>query len=103
MAQTKPFAAVVMEFNNPGTSDAALIISQAADRRFTPDKKIVLAQIKETVPYSLKGREATLEVGICKTAETCSRISWDEGKFRVIVIVKSTPFDLIRIAESMLR
>ncbi|MCL4475171.1 MAG: hypothetical protein M1508_02950 [Nitrospirae bacterium] len=103
LAQAKPFAAIVMEFRHMGTGDSALIISQAASPRFVPDKKIKIVQIKERVAYSLKGREALLEVGACKNDEPCSQISWNEGKYRIMVIIKSTPFDLIKIADSMLR
>lgn len=103
LAQSRPFVAVVMEFRNVETGDISLIISQAADKGFIPDRKITLAQVKERVAYPLKGRAALLEVGACKNDMSCSRISWDEGNYRVKVETKTTPFELIKIADSMLR
>lgn len=102
-AQTKPFAAVVMEFKNMEKGDTALIISQtAAGKSLAYDKKIKIQQIKENIRYKLKGRNALLEVGVCVNDEPCSRISWDEGKYRIDAIIKSTPIDLLKIVESML-
>lgn len=103
LAQSKPFIAVVMEFRNMETGETALIISQAEDRAFSPDKKIVISQIKEKVNYPLNGRPSILEVGVCKDDVPCSKISWDEGNNTIRVEMKSTPFELMRIAESMIR
>lgn len=102
LAQSKPFTAVAMEFRNMETGETALIISQAAVRDFAPDNKIVISQIKERVNYSLNGRSSLLEVGACKDDVPCSRISWEEGGNWIRVEMKSTPFELIRIAESMI-
>jgi len=103
LAQSKPFVAIVMEFRNVQTADVALVISQTAEKSFTPDKKILFVHIKEKVDYSLKGRPAVLEVGKCKDDVPCSRISWDEGAYRMTVEMKSAPFDLLKIADSMLK
>ena len=103
LAQSRPFIAIVMEFKNGETGDIALVISQAADKSFVPDKKITIVQIKERVNYPLKGRSVLLEVGVCKKDVPCSRISWDEGKYRITIEMKSAPFELIKIADSMLR
>jgi len=102
LAQSKPFVAVVMEFRNVETGETDLIISQAASRDFAPDKKIVISQIKERVNYPLNGRPSILEVGVCKNDVPCSRISWDEGSNEIRVEMKSPPFELIKIAESMI-
>ena len=103
-AQTRPFTAIVMEFRNVETGDVGLIISQVSSgARFIPDNKIKIEQVREKVNYSLKGRNVFLEVGTGKGDEPCSRLSWTEGKYRITVIMKSRPFDLLKIAESMLR
>lgn len=103
-AQTKPFTAIVMEFKNLEKGDVGLIISQvAAGARFIPDDKIRMAQVREKVNYSLKGRKVFLEVGTGRGDEPCSRLSWTEGQYRITVIMKSRPFDLLQIAESMVR
>lgn len=103
LAQAKPYPAVVTVYARAGSGEAVLVISQAASDRFPRDAALAISAVKERVPYRLNGRDALLEVGLCKTGETCSRISWKEGDFRIIAAMKATPFELIRIAESMLR
>ena len=100
-AQTKPFMAVVTEFARNDGTDTCLIISQAAAPHSLVDKKIKMRLVKEQVHYSLKGRDALLVVGECKEDEPCSSISWDEGADRISIIMKSTPVDLVKIAESL--
>lgn len=102
MAQGRPFAAVVMEFNRLEEGDIGLIISQAASSSFDATRKIKVSEVMETVAYDLKGRKAVLEVGTCEAGGTCSRISWDEGPYTIRVAMKSPPFELIKMAQSML-
>jgi hypothetical protein len=102
LAQSRPFLAVVMEFHRAGKGDTVLVIVQSQSRDFSPGKKIKIIRTREKVRYPLKGREAVLEVGTCKNEEPCSTISWDEGKYRIQVTMKSPPFELIKIAESMI-
>ncbi|HAM51943.1 MAG TPA: hypothetical protein DCP92_15115 [Nitrospiraceae bacterium] len=102
LAQTKPYPAVLMAFNQTGKRGVALVISQAASSAFSGNEFIKFVQITEKVPYRLKAREALLEVGTCKNDEPCSRLSWTEGNYRIALAMKSPPFELIRIAESML-
>ncbi|MCL5023212.1 MAG: hypothetical protein M1497_07575 [Nitrospirae bacterium] len=103
LAQSRPFLAVVMEFTQGKTGDVALVISQAADKRFAPDGTIAILQIKDQVNYTLKGRTALLEVGTCGNEIPCSRISWDEANYRISLTIKAPPFELVKIADSMLR
>ena len=103
LAQTKPFQAIIMEFKHIENGDTAIIISQVASQDSIADNKLRMTQVRERVPYPLKGRKAALIVGTCKNDEQCSQISWDEGKYKMSIIMKSTPFDLIKIAESMVR
>jgi hypothetical protein len=102
LAQTKPFSAVLMVFNQAGKRDVALVVSQATSASFSGNAIIAFDQIKEAVPYQLKARSALLEVGTCKKDEPCSRLSWIENDFRITLTMKSQPFELIKIAESML-
>lgn len=102
LAQNKPFIAMVIEVNHAEKGDIALIISQSTSTEFTPDEKIKMLRIEERVSYPLKGRNMILEAGICKREEPCSRIIWDEGRYRISVTAKSTPPDLIKIVESMI-
>ena len=101
LAQTKPFTAVVMEFRSKSKEDVALIICQSASADFAPDGRLDIVQVREKTAYSLKGREALLEVGACRNNEPCSRMSWNEGGYRMTVAMESTPFDLIKVSESM--
>ncbi|HTR44733.1 MAG TPA: hypothetical protein VMH06_03405 [Thermodesulfovibrionales bacterium] len=101
LAQTKPFDAVVMEFRDKEKGDVALVIVQSASERFRPDRKIEMVQTKERVTYLLKGREALLDIGACRNEEPCCTLSWKEGPYRMTLVMKSVPVDLIRVAESM--
>lgn len=103
LAQGRPFPAVVMEFEKTGGKDTVLVISQAASAEFRAAGRIRFLEVVETLRYSLKGRDALLEVGRCARGEQCAGISWTEGEFRIAVQAKSSPFELIRIAESMVR
>jgi hypothetical protein len=102
LAQAKPYPAVLMVFNQAGKRDVALVVSQSAAGTLSGNAFIKFVQITETVPYHFKAREALLEVGTCKNNEPCSRLSWTESNYRITLTMKSPPFELIRIAESML-
>lgn len=101
-AQKKPFIAVIMEFSHATNRDIALIISQSYSVSFVPGEKIRIAQVREKVSYPLKGRNLLLEAGICNNEEPCSRITWEEGKHRIIVTARFSAPELIKIVESML-
>lgn len=104
LAQSKPYPALLMVFHRGPDRDPALVISQAASDSFTGDSYITFVRITEKAQYQLKGRRSLLEVGTCSDDEQpCSRIAWTEGNMRTIVQMKSSPFETIRIAESMLR
>ncbi len=103
LAQGKPYPAVVMEFERTTGKETMLLISQSTSPDFLPGDKIKIIHVKESVSYVIKGRNATLKVGECRRDDPCSAISWKEGELRIHVLAKSTPFELIRIAESMLR
>jgi len=103
LAQGKPFPALIMEFGQTEGTSAGLVISQSLSDTFRTDGKIRMAQLKEKVRYPLKGRDSTLEVGTCSSGEPCSRVSWKEGNTHITVMARSTPLELIKVAESMLR
>ena len=103
LAQSKPFPAVVMEFRDGKTHETILFVSQVSGvDRSVSEKKIEIVQIKERADYTLKGRKSLLVVGQCEDLKPCSQIAWQEGEFRIFIAMKSGPFDLIRIAESMI-
>jgi hypothetical protein len=103
LAQSRPFIAVLMEFADGKTGDVNLVISQVADKGSVPENKIALVQTREKTTYPLKGRDALLEVGFCRNDVPCSRISWHEGSYTISVAMKAPPFELLKIADSMLR
>ncbi len=102
IAQGKPFPAVFMKFAQTGTGNIAMVIVQA-EGYFDAGKPIEIVSVTESVEYHLKGKKAVLTVGIGKKGEPCSRITWQEGKRFLSVTMRSTPFELTKIAESMIR
>jgi hypothetical protein len=106
LAQGKPYPAVIMEFERSGEGKArgvGMMIYQAAENDFFPGGPLELSRVKERATYPLKGRSAILEVGSDAKGEPCSRISWREKEVRITVLARLTPFELMRVAESMLR
>ncbi|HEY5764397.1 MAG TPA: hypothetical protein VIS30_00075 [Candidatus Deferrimicrobiaceae bacterium] len=102
-AQGTPFPALLLEFEKPIGKETALLISQAESESFFPEERIRFLEVRQNVAYTLKGREARLQVGVCPGGETCAGIAWKEGRYHIVVRAKTSPFELIRIAESMLR
>jgi hypothetical protein len=103
LAQGKPYFASVMEFTRANTGDIALVITQSEGGTLSVEKPIEILVVKEKVRYVMKGREAVLTVGSCRNDEPCSGITWQEGKYTMNVLMKSTPFELTKIVDSMLR
>ena len=106
LAQGKPYPAVIMEFERSGegkTREVGMMIYQAAGDDFSPGGPLKISRIREQATYSLKGRSAILEVGSGVKGEPCSRISWREKDVRITVLALLTPFELMKVAERMLR
>lgn len=101
-AQTKPYSAVVMEFAGKDRADLFVVATQTAKGHPPVEERIRMTLLRDKVPYPFKGRQAVLEVGICGNDVQCSRLSWDEGDYRIAVIMKSSPRDLVLMAESMI-
>ena len=106
LAQGKPFPAVIMEFGRSGegkTGEVGMMIYQATEDGFSPGGTLVISRVRERATYLLKGRPAILEVGSGVKGEPCSRISWREKDVRITVLARLTPFELMKVAESMLQ
>jgi len=106
LAQGKPYPAVIMEFERSGEGKAreiGMMIYQATRDDFSPGGTLAISRIRERATYPLKGRSAILEVGSGVKGEPCSRISWREKDVRITVLARLTPFELMKVAESMLR
>ncbi len=103
LAQKKPYKAVVMEFRGAGAAGTALIVIQsAAPGADAQLQRITLSGLKEETQYRLKGKMVLLQVGTCDKEKTCSRMTWQDNGLRYSVLLLSSPFELIRIAESMI-
>ncbi len=103
LGQTTPALDIFMTFKRAGAGDIALTVRQTVARSESADPLIRLVQVTEKVSYRLKGRNAVLEVGACKDNVECCRISWMEKEYTITVAMKSSPFEVIKIAESMIR
>lgn len=102
IAQTRPYTAVVMEFMRTDGDDICLVVAQTEVPRSPPRVRISLAEVRESVRHSLKGRPAFLETGLCDDGGVCSRISWEEDGYRILIIGRSAPAQLEKIAESVI-
>ena len=100
-AQTRPYAMILMECTRQRDNKVSLIISQSALPHPGPKVALEMIRINERVQYRFKGRNAELYVGRCGTDEPCSRISWNESRYHVEVIMLSPPSEIVKIAESM--
>jgi len=103
LAQSKPYFAMVMEFTRADKRNTALVISQSEGKALNVENPIEISTVTERVHYTIKGRDAVLTVGACGKEEPCSGIAWIEGRYTMTVLMKSTPFELTKIVESMLR
>jgi hypothetical protein len=102
-AQTRPYPAVVTHFRGSETpGETILIITQTALNHPPLSNSIRLTSVRETVRYPFKGRVAVLEVGPCQKDDTCSRMTWDEAEFRITLVMRSSPAELVQMAESMI-
>lgn len=102
LAQKKPYEAVIMEFRKAETAETVLVIIQSSlQGRYSQLERIPMVEVKEDTSYLLKGRRAELQVGTCAGGVTCSRISWDDSGLHCTVLFMAPPFELIKIAESM--
>jgi hypothetical protein len=103
-AQKDPYTAVVMEFKESGTKKTALILIQASsDDGGRQLQRIALTQVKEETQYRLKEKTVLLQVGMCDTGTPCSKMVWQDNGLYHTLLLMSSPFELIKIAESMIR
>lgn len=101
MAQASPFPALVMSFTGAGKEETVLVLSQSAGETLRTAEQLELSDIREERPFVMRGYDAMLTVGECRDKQPCSRISWSEDGFLLTVQMRSAPFELTRIAESM--
>lgn len=100
--QTTPYPAVIFEFGGADRKGVFLAITQTRTPHRPLQEPIRIVAIREKVSYPFKGRTALLEVGACADGTTCSRFTWDENGDRLSLVLRSSPVELVRIAESMI-
>lgn len=104
VAQKRPYQALVAEFRENVSGKTALVIIQSAlpgaERQL---QRIRISQVNEQTEYWLKGRPAILRIGTCDNGMQCSALIWQERSVYCSVLFASSPFELIKIAESMVR
>jgi hypothetical protein len=101
-AQTTPYAAVMMEYRGRDQQTIYLVTTQTARPNPPLQERLRLVEVREKVRYPFKGRTAVLEVGVCRDSEQCCRMSWEEGDYLITLVLRSSPMELVRIAESMI-
>jgi hypothetical protein len=101
LAQESPFPALIMSFSNAEKNKIVLVLTQASGNMLQPGDQFEIVNVREQVPFLMHGKNATLTVGECRDREPCSRITWSEDKFQMTVQMRSAPFELVRIAESI--
>ena len=102
LAQKKPYKAIVIEFREAEAMNTVLIIVLSSLHDSTNRlQRIIMTDLKEKTEFMLKGKNAHLEVGTCDNGVTCSRINWQENSLHFTVLLMSSPFELIKVAESM--
>ncbi|MCK9419075.1 MAG: hypothetical protein M0R70_06830 [Nitrospirae bacterium] len=103
LAQKKPYQAVVMEFKDAKTKETSLIVIQSSlsgsDGQL---QRIRLSHDREETRYRLKNKSVLLQVGMCDNGMRCSKMTWQDNGLFYTVLLTSSPFELIRIAESMI-
>lgn len=103
LAQKRPYRAVVAEYHMEGTMKTGLILILSS----LPGgdlwlQRIPMTELKEKRGYSLKGKVVVLEVGSCGKEEVCSRVTWQDECINMTVLLMSSPFEVLKVAESMI-
>lgn len=100
-AQTHPYPAVVMEFRSSDMNETVLTITQTALPHPPLVEKIHMNLVRASISFPLKDRPAVLESGLCQGGEQCSKLTWDDGAYRLSLVMMDAPVELVRMAESM--
>lgn len=100
--QTSPYPALITEFSGKDRDGVYLVITQTARPHLPLRERITMVSQRERVRYPFKGRSALLEVGTCAGGDACSRFSWEEGPYALSLTMRSSPMELVTMAESMI-
>ncbi|MGO9612390.1 MAG: hypothetical protein ACLPX5_05095 [Dissulfurispiraceae bacterium] len=103
IAQSKPYKAIAMEFKKAGTVETTLIIIEASEQgNDVQFQRIRLSELREQTQFRLKGKEVRLQVGTCDNRKPCSRLTWRDNGLHYTVLLVSSPFEVMKIAESLI-
>jgi hypothetical protein len=91
-----------MEFLQSTAGETGLTITQTAMSHPPLVEKIRMRVVRARISFPLKDRPAVLESGLCRENEQCSRLTWDDGSYRLTLVMMDAPVELVRIAESMI-
>jgi len=103
LAQKKPYFAITMRFTRANKRDTVLVLSQSEGAAIAIENPLEITTVTQTAPYTMQGRNVTLKVGSCSNGAPCSSMNWTEGSYQMFAAMKSGPFELIKIVESMFR
>lgn len=103
LVQRRPFRALVTEMTDAETKKTVMVIigSSRADGNLRLER-IRMIELREEVEYKLKDKSALLQVGTCVGEMPCSRITWQDNELHITALLVSSPFELIKVAESMI-
>ncbi len=101
LAQTSPFPALVMEFRRAEKEETMLVLMQSSGGALSLTEPIEITEVRERVPFTMRGIEATLIAGLCRDQQPCSRISWNENGYAITAVMRAAPYELSQIAASM--
>lgn len=101
--QDTPFEALVMYLSYKDRAEIGLAMHQADVKApYHLEPRLKVRSDRSVRQIMLKGRGATLLVGVCDNNTPCNRLSWDEHGTLITLIGKFSAQDLIKIASSMI-
>lgn len=103
IAQKRPYVTIISEFRDKITNKIALVVIQTEGKNYYKRKDMNLVEIKEKAKYTINNTSGNLEVGLCSDSSPCSRLTLQVDKYKIMVILKAPPFELLKIAESMIQ
>jgi hypothetical protein len=101
-AQKRPYKVLVMEFKDTLGATTLIVVQSSMPGSVTQFQRIRLTVVKQETEYGLKGKNALLQIGTCDNTMPCSQIAWQDKGDSCTVLLMSSPFEVIKIAESMI-
>lgn len=107
IGQKRPYRAIAIELKDKSDKIALVLIE--SEREGFRMESLSLKEATERLSHMIKGRKAILKIGKCSSLYglnpgdlTCSELTWKEGRYFVNITIRSGPFELLKIAESMM-